>query len=326
MKKLLLLPFMLVLLSIYDMSAQAYVPFPTSNASWIELEFCQENHYEITGDTTVNGKIYHKLSVRVKFFNQTANGTCQLNSVGLITQPSYVGAFRNDSVNKLVYYLPMNQSLDTLLHNFNYTLGDTLKNTYKFFDPFYFNGPLTVSSIDSVQLASRTHKRINFSGSCNSVFRDTLRLIEGIGSNHSLLGDYILCNPFINASRLYCYKNQGQIIYFDSVGTCNLISSLDNKVLIKAAISFYPNPTKGIVNIPYVAGFQKVEVYNIAGKLLQNFVDFDSPPNEVGQAAQSDKSNERINKINLSNYEAGIYFLKLIMKNGEVFAKKVVKQ
>jgi len=79
------------------------------------------------------------------------------------------------------------------------------------------------------------------------------------------------------------------------------------------------------VNIPYVEGLERIEVYNIAGKLLQNFVDFDSPP-KVGQAAQSDKSNESANKINLSNYEAGIYFLKSIMKNGEVVTKKVIKE
>ena len=108
--------------------------------------------------------------------------------------------------------------------------------------------------------------------------------------------------------------------------TNGLITSLNSGFReVTPDMRAYPNPTKDIVNIPYVEGLEQIELYDMGGNLLQDFVDFDSPP-KVGQAAQFDKSIESVNKINLFNYDAGIYFLKLSMKNGEVFTKKVIKQ
>jgi len=47
----------------------SYVPFPTKNAVWIDKEFegggfpneCITNHYQLNGDTLINGTNYHKL-------------------------------------------------------------------------------------------------------------------------------------------------------------------------------------------------------------------------------------------------------------------------
>ena len=99
--------------------------------------------------------------------------------------------------------------------------------------------------------------------------------------------------------------------------TNGLITSLNSGFReVTPDMRVYPNPTKDVVNIPYVEGLQKVEVYSVVGKLLQDFV-----------MLNSDSYRSRsVHKINLSNYEAGIYILKLTMKNGEVFSKKVIKE
>jgi hypothetical protein len=49
-----------------------------------------------------------------------------------------------------------------------------------------------------------------------------------------------------------------------------------------------------------------------AGNLLQDFVIL--------------SDSRSVNKINLTNKPNGIYLLKLHMKNGEVFTKKVIKE
>jgi len=108
----------------------------------------------------------------------------------------------------------------------------------------------------------------------------------------------------------------GNDVFVLKTDTIGLITSLNSGFReVTPDMRVYPNPTKDIVNIPYVEGLQKVEVYNVAGKLLQGF-----------DMLNSDSYRSRsVNKINLSNYEAGIYILKLTMKNGEVFSKKVIR-
>lgn len=94
-------------------------------------------------------------------------------------------------------------------------------------------------------------------------------------------------------------------------GDSTLLTGVTENANTTNKYMLYPNPTEGVVNITNAEGLEQVEVYDLRGKLLQNFVTL----NESGS----------VNKIDLTNFEAGTYFLKLIMKNGEVFTKKVVK-
>jgi hypothetical protein len=109
----------------------------------------------------------------------------------------------------------------------------------------------------------------------------------------------------------------GNDVFVLKTDTNGLITSLNSGFReITPDMRVYPNPTKDFVNIPYVEGLERVEVYDVAGKLLQDFV-----------MLSSDSYRSRsVNKINLSNYKAGIYILKLLMKNGEVYSKKVIKE
>ena len=157
MKKLLLLSILGTIGTTYF--AQSYTPFPTSNASWIEVIYCQEKHYSLVGDTLVNNQIYHQPYVNDKVYTQNATG-CPIGS-GSTIYGSYAGAYRNDSINKRVYFLPPNHQSDTLLYDFNYSVGDTLKSTYKPVDTA--NGiTYTVIRIDSIFTAGKTRNRYTF--------------------------------------------------------------------------------------------------------------------------------------------------------------------
>ena len=77
--------------------SQTYILFPTSNASWIDAPFCEENHYHIVGDTLVNGLTYHMLYVNRKSYTQGPTGCFNQSNYSLFT--GYAGAFRNDVSN-----------------------------------------------------------------------------------------------------------------------------------------------------------------------------------------------------------------------------------
>ena len=88
---------------------------------------------------------------------------------------------------------------------------------------------------------------VNLRFRCNSY--DTLWLIEGIGSNQSLLGDYDICDPLQGESILHCFKVKGQIIYkITQVNKCHLITTIKKTKRDLDIVIFSPNPTKGNPN------------------------------------------------------------------------------
>ena len=283
--------------------AQNYVPFPSSNASWIDIVFCDEHHYELVGDTVVNGVVYHALYLNTKAYTQGPTGCPNFNSYSIYGY--YAGAYRNDSVNKKVFFLPPNLSRDTLLYDFNLSLGDSLPISYKN-TLNYSNITLTVSRIDSVFLGGVYRKRFTFNN-CAFTNTDSLKLIEGIGSNQNLLGDYVICDPW-QIGTLSCFKQNSQIVYSYPNGTCQLITTINKVKIDPAIVTISPNPTKGIVNIESVNEIESVELYEFSGRLLSSHTSF----------------NKTI-ILNLSNYQSGIYLVNLQLKNGEMFTKKVIK-
>jgi hypothetical protein len=105
----------------------------------------------------------------------------------------------------------------------------------------------------------------------------------------------------------------GNDVFVLKTDTNGLITSLNSGFReVTPDMRVYPNPTKDFVNVPYVEGLERIELYDVGGKLLQNFVIL--------------SDSRSVNKIDLSNYTNGIYILKLYMKNGEIYSKKVIKE
>ncbi len=125
MKKILISLFSLFLFG--QLLGQAYIPFPKSNAVWREYSGapfgdCQEYNYPISGDTIVNGMTFHKLQ---KTGYVSSYGPSFCNQIKY-RYNFYTGAFRNDSINKRVYFLPSGQTNDTILYDFNLKIDDTI--------------------------------------------------------------------------------------------------------------------------------------------------------------------------------------------------------
>ncbi|HET8837417.1 MAG TPA: T9SS type A sorting domain-containing protein [Flavobacteriaceae bacterium] len=72
-------------------------------------------------------------------------------------------------------------------------------------------------------------------------------------------------------------------------------------------ISLYPNPTNGILNISTEKDVQNLEVYSITGKLLfQHSGD--------------------LKNIDLQEFARGVYFLKIMGENGQIFTEKIIRK
>jgi hypothetical protein len=79
------------------------------------------------------------------------------------------------------------------------------------------------------------------------------------------------------------------------------------KLSTNNAISIYPNPSKGIVNINGSYNIKSMELYDISGRKLRQW--------NTAQAA-----------IDISNFASNNYILKMVLKTGEVLQQKLVKQ
>ena len=126
---------------------------------------------------------------------------------------------------------------------------------------------------------------------------------------------FTICIQFFDEDLIYL-GGWKSFLRTSNGGDTTILKGITGNKNSAAQHTLYPNPTKGIVNIPHVEGLKTVEVYNIVGKLLQCFVMLSSDSYRSGS----------VTEIELTNFESGIFFLKLYNENGEVVTKKVVKQ
>lgn len=231
--------------------AQTYHPFRTNDAMWRESEggyqssTCQKYQYIITGDTVIGGISYHKLRKTGASYPYTST-TCNFDvPTGPIDE--YVGAFRNDSSAQKVYFVPSGHSSDTLLYDFDLSVGDTLPDTY-----FYsLGGPYVVYTIDTVSFDGEDHEIYRLDSSCGRVGPlNGYAWIEGVGSNKGLLGTYGC--PFERYISSECYSENGVPRLSSHSTLCDTVTSLrDSKRKIGkvTSVKAFPNPTKGMVHL-----------------------------------------------------------------------------
>lgn len=203
--------FILLFLFCIEGFAQNYTPFPTDSAVWRVNYYSgalgcpplvAEYQYTMNGDTQIVSLVYKKIfrsGVSYQSF-------CYPPAFG------YAGAIREDSGKHIFLRLP-NANADTLLYDFNLSVGDTVHNYLN----FTCSSP-TVSSIDSVLVGSSWRKRFNlYDSSCGA---SGVSFIEGIGSTRGLLE---WTSAFESAGQLECFQLRGQTLYPDTISNCPLI-------------------------------------------------------------------------------------------------------
>lgn len=292
-------PFLFILF-FHPASSQVYVPLPVQNVQW-NCTFTQgwfngmdhgyetdEMAYVTSGDTVIGLYVYCKLTKSTTHISGgTLNG--QSYSYSIFQGTNYCGCFRNDSLNRKVYFLPADSTNEKLLYDFSLHTGDTVQAWWNnYYSPMM--NTILIEAEDSVLIGSIYRRRLGLTPTGSG----TGYLIEGIGSTFGLL------NPveyFENYGNLDCFSINNQTMYPDSSTNCELIDKT-TALHSEDSFSLYPNPAHDLMSI-LTKGVQNktisCEIMNYTGALLSSF--------------EFIPGNKAIHQIDLSNYSPGVYFI-----------------
>jgi len=297
--------FLLSAFCIFNAFAQNYKPFPTSNAMWRETNmgplkkgYAEDYQYIITGDTSINGKIYHKLQKTGYEFTWEAGHTQR------VPIDHYAGCFRNDTLEKKIFFI-YDKNYEVLLYDFNMQLGDTVYPIYNNHGEFGI-----ITEIDTVLLNDGLHKR--FSVKCENapypLYFYNFYIIEGIGST---VGLFYVPSDFNNI--LICFSIDEEIIYLnpDELHVCEpaIYIAIEEFDKDNTLIKFSPNPVKDKLIIKNEEfKITNLQIVDLLGRAIIDVI----PQN----------NSEII--VDMANLISGLYFIKVNM-NGNIIIEKIVK-
>ncbi len=295
-----------------NLYGQTYTSFIDTNSVWrdVKMIYCSHgssymNKYWfdsqefINGDTLI-GNFYHKVYLTgYKFHYYYSQVNTSYDSAFYCNY--FIGGLREDSL-KHVYFKDT-LGTETLLFNFNLTIGDSID--------IYAGSPYTfyafVDSIDSVFIYNGFRKRFLLSHHPPTGYY--YPLIEGIGMNYGLLGNAYGSICIYDQLKAYYYLN---IMSYSTDTTTTLRScSIINVPEIPSndLISLFPNPVIDRFNIVFEKEFMNysVEIYNVLGKNVYT--------SEL-------INNQQSISINLSS---GIYFVKVSDRRKQFMEKLIVE-
>lgn len=293
--------FLMLIAAVPDCIAQAYVTLPDSNATWSDYtrSFFSGNNssyevrqYLMIGDTTIGAYTYHKIAVQ---------GGYQFN-YGPVTYyyNNYVGAFRNDTVNRKVYYVIPNTTTDTLLYDFNITVGSPLPITY--LEHYGY----TVTSVDSLFFRGKWHKVYN-TGMPLVSSGLYYQIIEGIGSTCGFLSDYQSSTQF---NQLFCVANENAPVWPDTLTPCAIINGVHDGSAESESVNIFPVPAANELSMQFVSENpieRNIQLTDINGRVLDEYV-----------------SNELLVKIDLRGLENAVYFITIQSEGLEPVRRKII--
>ncbi len=299
MKQLLSFLFFLFPLLLFAQT-NVYHPFPDSNAVWNEqydyydfypAPICIDNYsIIISGDTMINGRLYHKL---VTPFVQHQYIPPHLVGPQVLT--GYQGALREDTIDRKVYFVARNDSLESVLYNFNLNVGDTILSRNFC--------AVTVSSIDSILIGSDYRKRWVSFGSVHG----QVEFIEGIGSSKGLLSSWD-CEGDGYSKNLDCFQQDGVTLWpASSTSDCNLINAIEEPLVPKKLYELSPNPFRINTKMVTYAKFDLLEIFNSIG---------------IRVRTQKVDSSEII--LEKGDLPTGIYFFTFVTSNNYMASGKFI--
>lgn len=263
-----------------------YRPFPQGYGFWSmtrqSMSGLNYYRYKTSGDTLVGTYTYKK----VLYAYNVTPGPFNFSPY------AFKFAYRNDSINKKVYYLDVTGGLnkDTLWYDFNLNIGDSVENTYSYMKNGFFNDRV-VQSIDSVLICGSYHKRFKFN--CTDYEAD---LVEGVG----------FLDNFIHSERTGDCPFEPTYIYSTSFSSCNITSVED--YLKGSTIKIFPNPTSSELRI---SGLSKITEYAIINNIGATIL--------KGNLSDSQS-------IDVSSLADGMYILNIQDRSAKLYQSKFIKQ
>ncbi|MDK2910047.1 MAG: hypothetical protein PWR20_1614 [Bacteroidales bacterium] len=172
-----------------------------------------------------------------------------------------MGALKQDSLNNKVYFIPVNQSNDTLLYDYNLKIGDTLEG-------YLTNGCImAINAIDSVLVGDHYRKRWNFN-TCNE---GAGYIIQGMGSDNGLI-EKINYEGFCS-SQFICIKGSNDSLFAgnSSAMGCYRIFTKVSPIYHEEIIRIYFNTVSSqlILQSEQYLNDAVLTVYNSFGQVLR---------------------------------------------------------
>jgi hypothetical protein len=281
--------------------SQSYRPLPANNGKWcIEYNnhiippppWWYTNYWETyyDGDTVIQSLTYKRIT-------KTEYDIFCLSEI--VNGPEYIGAIRDDTINRKVYLVPPGQEIEELIYDFNLSVGDTLYSYLNWYDP------IVIEYVDSVIVGQTYFKRLGFPYGLGSI-------IEGIGSETGLLeeltafeGGSNLCALFVD-SALY-YPEDSCYLMTDTCLTLNI----ENPHMSENFLEIFPNPAQDYFLIRTVNG------KNISGLRYQIY-------NSAGTVVLSGSILDQV-AVNISTLSPGIYLIRLTDNNQHKGYLKLIK-
>lgn len=275
-----------------------YKPFPQSSGTWSVSgqhyigwpptgSYLTYENYKTSGDTLIGAYTY----VKVLYAHNISPGPFNFSPY------AFKFAYRNDSINKKVYYLDVTNGInkDTLWYDFNLNIGDSLKETFAYTSIGYTMNNLRriVSSIDSVLICGSYHKRFNFGCSVGGF---ETSLIEGAGFKDKFdVTGYLGYCPF-----------EPSAVYSTGFSSCSVTSVQD--YVKENQIKLFPSPANTELKINFSLQFTEYSILNSVGAVILkgNLSDLQS--------------------INISSLATGLYVIKIQDKSGNNYQSKFIKQ
>ena len=229
------------------MQAQEYLPLAQKGNEWhtFETGVWQINNYVnwCSGDTLIEDVRYMKIM-------GTVNDS----------YPIFYTLLREEDGKVWKRYSIAHP--ETLLYDFTASVGDTLRIGD-------FAEEIVLDSISVVQIGDVDRRKfwfgLEYDGLGNPRAKETW--VEGIGSDYGLLWTGYF-NVIDGWHCLLCFHQNGELVWENpEYGTCTYDAIEENK---DSEITVYPNPGNNTLNIRTALQNARIEIYDIAGKLVYN--------------------------------------------------------
>lgn len=284
--------------------AQNYL---NETSTWRELEGCGPPGHSIKdliitldGDTLINGITYHR--TYISELHRSSDGIG--GDTTAVEDAYYSHPIREES--GAFYYYKNGE--DRMLHNFNLSVGDTVRSNYG--DHYEI-----VENIDTVLIAN-TPRRRYFCGGAGNLEGVDIYLVEGVGSSFGLFYPPFWQNLLGDECGRYskCFSQDDQHFdfkHFEGAVGCSNLVAVDDIEAPTFSFDISPNPTSDYINLEFGKTLNdiKIQIIDLTGRVL---------------FSQHISNSNNIEKIDISNLPNGLFIVNVI--NNNVFeSRKIIK-